>query len=362
MLKVYEPFVFDGKVVYRINDDGTATLVMSEKDVASVAVKEVIIVGSEGYTVTEVASGAFANREKLTSVTMPNSVKTIGDRAFFGCVSLETVRADGVERVGADAFTGAPFVCDDEFEVLGNVLLRYNGASEVVKVPAGVSYISDAFSYNMSAVTVIVPEGVISVGEGAFAMAENLENVSLPFSLESIGASAFFGCASLEAVSVCRNVREIGKDAFSGTPYMAALTEVGGDFLILGDGVLVKYLGDDTDVAVPRGVKYISDAFAYNGQVESVTLPESLVSVGDGAFEGATALRRVIFEGNTLTVGDRAFAECQTLRCVLFDKDAPSFIGNKAFTGLAPAFAVYYREGSAGFEIFDEMHIPAFGS
>lgn len=362
MLKIYEPFVFDREVVYRINEDGTAVLVMSGKDITSVMVKEVIIAGGEGYTVTEVANGAFANRTELSSVTMPNSVKTIGDRAFFGCVSLENVKADGVESVGADAFTGAPFICDDEFEILGSVLLRYNGSSEVVKVPAGVSYISDAFSYNMSAVTVIVPEGVTSVGEGAFAMAQSLKNVSLPFSLEKIGNSAFFGCVSLETVSICSNVRAIGTDAFSGTPYMAALTGVGGDFLILGDGVLVKYLGADTDVTVPRGVKYVSDAFAYNGQVESVTLPESLVDLGEGAFEGATALRRVIFEGETRTVGDRAFAKCSSLRCVVFDKDAPSSVGNKAFTGLSPAFAVYYREGSAGFEIFDEMHILAFGS
>lgn len=359
--KEQAPFVFDSGLVYRVDDSGEAALVASEKDIQSAAVSGSVSLGGKKYAVTSVASGAFANRGSLVSVTLPDTVKAVGDRAFFGCTSLESVRADGLEKSGVEAFTGAPFVCDDEFEILGKVLLKYNGSDDVVRVPVGVLYISDAFAYNETCVTVIVPEGVLAVGDGAFAMAESLENVSLPFSLESIGNSAFFGCVSLEAVSVCSNVREVGREAFSGTSYMAALSEAGGDFLILGDGVLVKYLGTDADITVPRGVKYISDAFAYNQCVETVTLPESVVAVGDGAFE-CSSLRRVVFEGNVTAIGDRAFAGCASLRCAVFDKDAPSVIGNKAFSGLSPAFAAYYRSGADGFEIFDEIKVPAFGS
>ena len=357
----YSPFVFESGLVYKVNGSGEAALVASEKNISAADVCGSVSLGEKTYAVTSVASGAFANRTDLVSVTLPDTVKAVGDRAFFGCTALESVKAGGLEKVGVEAFTGAPFVCDDEFEILGKVLLRYNGDKEVVRVPSGVSYIADAFSYNASAVTVIVPEGVLAVGDGAFAMAESLENVSLPFSLETIGDSAFFGCVSLESVSVCSNVREIGSNAFSGTPYMGALTEVGGDFLILGGGVLVKYMGTDADVTVPRGVKYISDAFAYDQYVESVTLPESVESVGEGAFE-CSSLRRVIFEGNVSEIGDRAFKGCSSLRCTVFDKDAPTYIGERAFSGLSHAFAVYYSEGSSGFEIFDEIKVPAFGS
>ena len=89
-----------------------------------------------------------------------------------------------------------------------------------------------------------------------------LNSISLGKKVKTVGRNAFLGCSNLTYVNVSGSVTSIGYCAFEETAWMEAQKE---EFVILGDGVLVKYNGEAQNVVVPDKVKYISDAFSSLG-------------------------------------------------------------------------------------------------
>lgn len=179
---------------------------------------------SEGFTY--IGNKAFYGCKALKDVFLPMSLTHIGDRAFYGCRSLGSVSiygecnigdgafagcssltdvylSESVARVGIGAFEHTPFYdgLTDEFCVVGDVLVKYNGKGG----------------------NVVIPEGVRIIGDGVFAGRLSILSVSFPQSLEYIGNSAFGSCAHLGEVAFAGgNLPVIGKDAFFGCPIEAS--------------------------------------------------------------------------------------------------------------------------------------------
>ena len=97
----------------------------------------------------------------------------------------------------------------------------------------------------------------------------------------------------LTYVDIGKKVSAIGRAAFSQTPWLDSQSD---EFVIAGDGVLIKYNGDAADVEVPSRVKYISDAFSSNNSVRTVTVSGKTEHIGNGAF--------------ALCRAEMSFAEC----------------------------------------------------
>jgi len=161
---------------------------------------------------------------------------------------------------------------------------------ENYKVPGGITRIGD-FAYARSSMTSLeIPQGVISIGYGAFYHCDNLESVSIPSS-----------------------VAEIEAYAFSNTPYLNDFLKdtSKGPFLIVGDGILLAYNGRYSEVQIPEGVKTIAPgAFSKHGEMYSVVLPSSLVTIGEDAFSECVNLAKVTGGENVISIGDRAFMGC----------------------------------------------------
>ena len=134
---------------------------------------EVVIPNS----VTSIGDRAFSFCSSLAEVVIPNSVTSIGDYAFFGCSSLaEVVIPNSVTSIGENAFSGC------------------SSLAEVV-IPNSVTSIGDrAFSFCSSLAEVVIPNSVTSIGEGAFSFCSSLSEVVIPNSVTSIGEGAFENC------------------------------------------------------------------------------------------------------------------------------------------------------------------------
>ncbi len=134
--------------------------------------------------VTSIGNYAFYNCSSLTSINIPASVTSIGSYAFYYCSSLTSINIpEGVTSIGSAAF--------------------YNCSSLTsINIPEGVTSIGDSTFYNCSSLTSInIPEGVTSIGSYAFYNCSSLTSINIPDSVTSIGSSAFYNCSSLTSVT-----------------------------------------------------------------------------------------------------------------------------------------------------------------
>ncbi|MBP5553495.1 MAG: leucine-rich repeat domain-containing protein [Lachnospiraceae bacterium] len=203
-----------------------------------------------------------------------------------------------------------------------------------------------------------LPQGITEIGQFSFARTD-VVSVTLPDSVVKIDYGAFYHCARLGSVSLPQSVMKIEPYAFSGTPwvedFMAAsgsinnnldsdLNASGGDFLVSG-GALVAYRGHSTNVTVPSGVRIIvSGAFKDVTSMKSLSLPSSLISIGEEAFMGCSNLEEVSFGGNEEEILDRAFAGTNVSVHDIPDRIA--CIGLDAFDDLRSDAFVTYEESA----------------
>lgn len=164
---------------------------------------------------------------------------------------------------------------------------------------------------NMTGIT--MPSALTQISTEAFYGCFGLTSVEIPGNVTAIGDRAFYGCNSLAAVTFGGSVESIGANAFYGTPWLEQQTD-GNGFSVIG-GVLVQYVGDAAEVAVPGTVRVIgSEAFsAKRRDITSVTLPDTVTVIQSKAFYRMSALRSVNIPDSVTRIGSEAFYECENL-------------------------------------------------
>lgn len=172
--------------------------------------------------------------------------------------------------------------------------------------------VADQAYYNNSELSdLALPEGIQEIGEFSFARS-SVASVVLPEGVEHIGFGAFYHCDELRDMVLPDTVMCVEPKAFSHTMWVDDFLEgenasVEDDFLITG-GVLVAYRGNATEVTVPEGVRVIAgEVFQNHTEIEGITLPDSLLVVGEGAFEGCSNLSHIVLGKNVEEIKDRAF-------------------------------------------------------
>jgi hypothetical protein len=166
--------------------------------------------------------------------------------------------------------------------------------------------------------SLVVEEGVTTIGESAFLRCEKMVSATLPQSLTSIGASAFQECKQLQQANIPDGVTEIGEAAFSGCRKLTSPTLPSG--LTVIEPHVFEGCFELLQIVIPDGVTTIGDSAFLMSGLESVTIPDSVTSIGQEAFS-STALSSVTIPDSVTSIGAYLFQNCGGLLRVTLSKN-----------------------------------------
>ncbi len=336
--------------------------------------------GKEGtvYSVPQgtlsIGAGAFYDCSSLVSITLPDSLQSVGDEAFSLCGKLASIpvspdnpyftSVDGVLfRTEDNALIVYPLGKTEEsyFVPQGTEVLAaeaYRDCSlRSVTLPGSLRIIEYGAFYGCNnLVSVNLPDGLSVIGDSAFIYCPNLPSVVLPDSLQSIGDSAFAYCNALTINSLPGSLRTIGGGAFACcssitafavSPDNPVFTSVGGVLFNRTNDTLVAYPTGKAGktYAVAKSVRSIGKrAFAGCSSLASVILPDGLTSIGNGAFDNCVSLTSVSLPAGIRSVADGAFFYCSSLASVSLP-DGLTSIGDGAFSMCRALVSVSLPDG-----------------
>ena len=169
---------------------------------------------------------------------------------------------------------------------------------------------SQAYYQNAELTSYEFPEGITEIGDFAFARS-GLQSIVIPEGVTKIGYGAFYHCDNLQSVQIPSSVTEIDDYAFSKTPFLENNHSATYPFVVAGDGILIGYLGSDSIINIPSGVKHISDGvFRDHMGITAVNLPDTVETIGEDAFKGCHNLTTVNGGKNMKSIGAGAFQGC----------------------------------------------------
>ena len=323
--------------------------------------------------ITRIGERAFAGCTSLSRMGFPQSLRLVGNEAFKGCVSLREAKFRGsLTQVGVGAFSGCTgleaAVFDCPIEKIGYD--AFYGCSSLTEFSVG----SNSFSYKSVGGVLFdydrkhlvcypagkpdrdytVPEGVVTILDGAFYGCGRLERVVLSKDVKLIGSSAFRECTAMKTITLPENLETIKNSAFQGCKSLVRME-------------------------LPAYVAYIGAyAFSHCTKLSAVTLPPKLTELCLGVFEACSALKTVILPDCMIKIGEKAFmksgltelfvpysttrieklsfAECGKLRYI-FLSNRINQIATNAFESCGRSLTIYGMTGSVPEEFAEKRQI-----
>ncbi len=387
-----------------------------------------------GYEVTYIVSDAFNGCVDLESIDIPNCIKYIENYAFAQCDKLviycEAVSKPNDWRSGwssRDYRDGYPVVWDcKEYGITGSgikwglthggvmAVAGYSGELQELEIPTTingykVTNIIDYAFYNcINIINIGLPSGLVNIGASAFEKCRKLISVEIPKGVESIGSSAFDECYSLIRLTIPSSVTNIPSSIFFNCSLVVycelasrpsgwdsswagagnirviwdckdhSITDAGLEWGVTSKGIITitGYRGDSNQVIIPAlidgyNVSIIGDsAFAGCGNLTSIEIPHSVISIGSYAFSHCGSLessiiipnsitnigeyafykggfRQVIFETNSklTSIDSHTFMDCDNLESIEIPSSVTS-IGYEAFRDCDSLISVTFEENS----------------
>ena len=294
----------------------------------------------------EIQYNAIANCDRLETVHIPALVNTIDGSNFSDCNRLVSIAV----ATGNNSYESVDGILFDKDH---KTLIKYpiGLTADTYVVPSGVRTIGERAFAGVNLSSVILPDGLEGIGTSAFNRCKNLERIVLPNSVTTMNLYAFYGCTSLVSVTLsekltelktnafgsCPNLREIhiGKelnaidgDAFADcTSIMEFSVDEANSFFTQDGGVL--YTKDMSvlkifplalyakEFRVPDGVKSIGEyAFRNNRNINVVVLPESITRIETSAFN-SSAIRSINLPEGITEIKMWAFANCKNLASII---------------------------------------------
>jgi uncharacterized repeat protein (TIGR02543 family) len=337
-------------------------------------------------SVTSIGYGAFEYCSGLTSVTIGSSVTSISNSAFYGCSGLTSVIIpSSVTSIGYMAFGGCSGLTsfsvnesNTNYSSVDGVLFTKNqtmlvaypaGKTGNYAIPSSVTHIDNfAFSGCSGLTSVTIPSSVTFIGSYAFSGCSGLTSVTIPSSLTSISNCAFSDCSGLTSVTIPNSVTSIDGTAFYGCSKLTSFSvnesntnysSVDGVLFNKNQTTLAAYpAGKTGSYTIPNSVTSINNgafqgcsgltsvtipssvtsieryAFSYCSGLTSVAIPSSVTSIGEWAFHECSGLTSVTIPSSVTSIGQFAFSYCSGLTSVTILSLTPQSISRNVFSGL----------------------------
>ena len=202
---------------------------------------------------------------------------------------------------------------ESEFIINNGTLKEYSGSDVKVFVPEGVHTIGrGAFESNQTVVEVILPDRLAKIEGDAFSNCLRLRKINIPDTVKSIGECAFRGCKKLADISLSSEV-SVGYHAFEETKWLKNYFKEH-DTLIVGQ-TLIDARRDLKEYTIPDGVERIGDfAFCCN-EIEIVNIPNSVTSIGAYSFADSK-IKKITIPFSVRKIEEQAFCECKKLESI----------------------------------------------
>ncbi len=278
-------------------------------------------------TLTTIGNNAFNNCDSLEELILPSSLTSIDSYAFTNCTKLKKVEMpDSVTTLGIQVFTGCSALTDIKL------------SAELTAIP------NQAFQNCTGLTSAPIPEKVESIGDNAFYGCTGLTSLSFPDSVKSLGASSFANCTNLTTVTLGKGITTLAGNTFNGCTAISDFSiDPGNEKLFVKDGFIfnrddetvflapVPGAGLSGEVTIPDGVTSIpADAFNGNTAITKVIIPDSVTSIGNNAFRSCSALEEVVVSKNAESIPNYCFYMCSKLTSVEL-KGGIKSIGQYAF-------------------------------
>jgi len=296
-------------------------------------------------TITSIGLNAFVNCSSLTDISFPSSLISIGIKTFCGCTGLTNITlGDLIDSIGNYSFQNCTSLTAVNFgnsitSIGGWAFDGCNGLSGI-SLPNSVTSIGVAAFQSCSGLTNIsFSNSLISIDEYAFNNCNALVNITIPNSVTSIGNEAFSSCKGLKTFTIGNSLTSIGAHAVNCEEFIVqsdnpALSSIDGVLFNKDQTVLVKFpQKKQGEYIIPNAVKSINSyAFLFCNGLTKVTIPDTFTSIGDESFKGLTGLTSISISNTVTSIGNYAFDGCKSLTNLIIPGSV-TLIGESAFAG-----------------------------
>ncbi len=325
------------------------------------------------FTVTKISNGAFNGCSNIKELTLPASITSLGvafencggklyvncrlnyganyssSGRFYKSLFTDVIIADGIDRIGEFVFADCEKLTNitipNSVTTIGKGTFDRCISLTTLSLPDNLTYIAEYLFYECSNLTsIVIPNKVASIGISAFAYCTSLSSIVLPPSLKTIANSAFSDCESVQNVYIsdlsawCKiSFDTYGSNPLYGSKYKTGYAKLylqGEEVtnLVIPDDILkVNYgafegCGSITNVTISGRVTSIGqNAFARCGNIESVTIGDSVATIGANAFNNCDKLNTLTIGSGVVSIGDEAFCfeKSSSLKTVYCKSTAP---------------------------------------
>jgi hypothetical protein len=344
----------DGTLVYTNTDgfkytvtNGEATITAGYTGVGGTVTIPPFVIGdgdSPTIPVTAIDANAFKENTNIVSISIPDSVKTIGGEAFLDATQLATVTltaSSSLTSIGGGAFARTPLVSiniPNGVTSIGSYTFMNCTSLASINIPDGVTSIG-AYAFQQCPLTSFtIPPGLTSLSDGVLQLTK-LTSINIPEGVTSIGVGAFNQCSELQSVTVPASVKEIKDAAFQ---HCTQLTTVN-----IPDGITVinaqTFNGDKAleTIAIPDSVTNIR-AFAFQNceKLKSITIPKAVTTISNSVFLGCKALTSIVIPENVTSIDYEIVNGASAITDVTILGENPSFNAN-TFAGIPSSAKVW---------------------